>query len=104
MLQPQTLPLSFAHPVNVVPLEEVLSSYELPFQVAVREALVWEGFDLMAGLPNLQLAREILSSIAWLGESGYDRSWKSLKKFLEWADHQGVLVDLGKELTTQTIS
>lgn len=98
MLQTQTLPMSFAHPVNVVPLEEVLSSYEAPFQAAVREALVWEGFEFTkGGLPNLQLAREILTSIRWVGESGYDHSWNSFRKFLEWADHQGVLVNLESE-------
>ena len=97
MLQTQTPPMSMAQPVNVVSLENVLSSYDPAFQTAVREALLWEGFELTGGLPNLQLAREILSSIAWLGESGYDRSWESFRQFLEWANHQGVLVNLGFE-------
>lgn len=99
MLQSQITPLSMVHPTNVVSLEEALVSYDLPFRAAVREALVWEGFEFTGGLPNLQLAREILSSIRWLGENGYSRSWDSFRKFLEWADHQGILVDLCAEPT-----
>jgi len=99
MFRSQITPLSMAHPTNVVTLEEALVSYDLPFRAAVREALVWEGFEFTGGLPNLQLAREVLSSIRWLGENGYSRSWDSFRKFLEWADQQGVLLDLCAEPT-----
>jgi hypothetical protein len=99
MLQTQTLPTSMVQPVNVVSLDQILSPYEPAFQAAVREALLGEGFDMMSPLPNLQLAREILGAIHWLGESGYDKSWESFRQFLEWAGLRGVLVNLGYEPT-----
>jgi len=97
MLQTETLSMSMTAPVNVVSLDSVLATYDPAFRTAVREALLWEGFELSGGLPNLQLAREILASIAWLGNSGYGHSWESFRKFLDWAGHQGVLVNLGFE-------
>jgi hypothetical protein len=98
MLHSETLSTAVTPPVNVVSLENVLAAYDPAFQTAVREALLWEGFELTGGgLPNLQLAREILVSIGWLAQSGYGRSWESFRQFLEWANHQGVLVNLGFE-------
>jgi hypothetical protein len=81
---------------NVVALSEVLGAYESPFQIAVLEALAVEGFDMGSGLPNLQLAREIQDSIGGAMEhQGLGAPWESLRSFLEWADRQGILVDLG---------
>ena len=98
MLYSETLPTSMVQPVNVVSLDNLLAEYDPAFRSAVREALIWEGFELTgSGLPNLQLAREILSSIGWLSESGYGRSWEAFRQYLEWAGHQGVLVNLGFE-------
>lgn len=97
MLQSESLSMPVAQPVNVVSLENVLSSFDPSFRTAVREALLWEGFELTGGLPNLQLAREILISIGWLGESSYSRSWESFRQYMEWAGQQGVLVNLGFE-------
>ena len=97
MLQAETFSMSMVPPVNVVSLEHVLAPYDSSFRTAVKEALLWEGYELAGGFPDLQLAKEILNSIGWLGESGYGRSWESLKQFLEWASQRGVLVNLGFE-------
>lgn len=91
--QPQVIPQA----ANVVCLDDVLSPYDGAFRAAVREALVWDGFEFTKGIPNLQLAREILVSIGWLSEIGHGSAWSSLRRFLEWADRQGVLVNLGFE-------
>jgi hypothetical protein len=83
---------------NVVPLDEVLGAYESAFQVAVRKALLEEGFDTGRGLPNLQLAREIRDAIGWfLEDRDFDQDWESLRLFLEWADCRGILVDLSPD-------
>ena len=80
---------------NVVALDEVLTAYDTLFQIAVHNALVKEGFELGYGLPNLQLAREIREAIGWsLEDQGFGVAWESLHWFLEWAEHQGILVDL----------
>jgi hypothetical protein len=83
---------------NVVALDEVMDAYDARFQRAVREALAKEGFEVGSGLPNLQLAREIQDSIGWfLENTGFRASWESLRLFLEWADRQGILVDLSQD-------
>jgi len=98
MLYTETLATFMVQGVNVVSLESVLSTYDPAFRTAVREALLMEGFELSgSGLPNLQLAREILNAISWLGEGGYGYPWESFRQYLEWASHQGVLVNLGFE-------
>jgi len=98
MLHTETLPTSMVQAVNVVSLESVLAGYDPAFRTAVREALLWEGFELSgSGLPNLQLAREILNAIGWLGEGGYSLAWEPFRQYLEWASRQGVLVNLGFE-------
>jgi hypothetical protein len=80
---------------NVVTLEELLGAYGSLFRVAVQKILVDEGFELGSGLPNLQLAREIQDSIGWfLEDQGFETDWESLQLFLEWADRQGILLDL----------
>ncbi len=80
---------------NVVALDEVLDAYDTRFRLAVRRTLLEEGFELGMGLPNLQLAREIREAIGWSLENlGFEQDWDSLKLFLEWAERQGVLVDL----------
>jgi len=88
---------------NVVCLDDVLSPYDGAFRAAVREALVWDGFEFTGGIPNLQLAREILVSIGWLAEIGHSSAWSSLRRFLEWADNQGVLVNLGLEPSLRAV-
>ncbi len=83
---------------NVVALEEVLSAYDDPFRIAVQETLLVEGFELSSRLPNLQLARDIQEALGGaLVEQGYGAPWESLQYFLEWAEHQGILVDLSLE-------
>lgn len=83
---------------NIVPLDEVLGAYERAFQSAVRKALLAEGFEVGRGLPNLQLAREIRDAIGgFLEDLGFDQEWESLRLFLEWADFQGILVDLSPD-------
>lgn len=85
--------------VNVVALCEVLEAYDSPFRTAVHSALIEEGFDLGGRLPNLQLAGEIRDAIGGsLGSQGFDLAWESLRLFLEWAGHQGVLLDLCPDL------
>jgi hypothetical protein len=80
---------------NVVALEEVLGTYGRLFQLAVRHVLFEEGFEIGNGLPNLQLAREIRDSIqGFMENQGFEADWESFQSFLEWADRQGVLVDL----------
>lgn len=82
--------------VNVVALDEMLEAYDSRFRLAVQQTLVEEGFELGTGLPNLQLPQEIRDAIGWsLENQGFDQDWDSLKLFLEWAEHQGILVDLG---------
>ncbi|HNX95474.1 MAG TPA: hypothetical protein PKL14_09960 [Holophaga sp.] len=92
--QPSTLPMTFSMTANVVCLDEVLSSYQSPFRAAIREALAWEDFEFTQGIPNLQLAREILVSIGCQSDFGDTQAWNSFRRFLEWADRQGVLVNL----------
>jgi hypothetical protein len=80
---------------NVVALDDVLDAYDSRFRLAVHRALLEEGFELGMGLPNLQLAQEIREAIGWFLENeGFDQDWSSMKLFLEWAEHQGILVDL----------
>jgi hypothetical protein len=91
---PYSLPFG-AISANVVALDEVLGAYETRFQGAVHRALLQEGFEVESGLPNLQRALEIRDAIGWfLKNQGYEAAWESLQMFLEWADRQGVLVDL----------
>jgi hypothetical protein len=83
---------------NVVTLNEVLSAYDTRFQLAVRQVLLGEGFDMGSGPPNLQLAREVQESIGWsLANQGFASDWESLQLFLEWADRQGTLLDLNPD-------
>jgi hypothetical protein len=80
---------------NVVALDEVLTAYDPRFQVAVHRILLEQGFEVDGGLPNLQLAMELRDAIGGsLEDQGYGLDWESLDWFLEWADHQGILVDL----------
>jgi len=82
--------------VNIVALDEVLGAYDMAFRTAVHRALIEEGFERGTGLPNLQLARDIQDAVGWFLEShGFRPAWESLRLFLEWADRQGILVDLG---------
>jgi hypothetical protein len=61
----------------------------------VYRSLLEEGFELGVGLPNLQLAGEVREAIGWSMENrGFSQEWDSLKLFLEWAEHRGVLLDL----------
>jgi hypothetical protein len=83
---------------NVVTLDEVLGDYDSLFQIAVHRILLAEGFEIGSGLPNLQLAREIQEAVGWcLEDQGFKADWESLQLFLDWADRQGILVDLNPE-------
>ncbi len=84
--------------VNVVALDEVLGAYDGLFRLAVHKALLEDGFEMGNGLPNLQLAREIREAIGcFLEAQGQEAPWESLKLFLEWAERQGILVDLSPD-------
>lgn len=80
---------------NTVALDEVLDAYDTSFRLAVRRILREEGFETAGGFPELQLARDIRDAIGWeLGRQGYVAAWESLRLFLDWADRQGILLDL----------
>lgn len=82
--------------VNIVPLDEMLEAYDSRFRLAVQQSLIEEDFEPGSGLPNLQLPQEIRGAIGWsLENQGFDEDWDSLRLFLEWAEQQGILVDLG---------
>lgn len=90
---------------NVVGLDEMLDAYDSRFRLAVQRALLEEGFEPGVPWPNLQLAREIRDAIGWaLENQGFDQDWDSLKLFLEWAEHQGILLELGAAPDRQRVT
>ena len=82
---------------NVVSLDEILEGYTPGFRQAVCQALAAEGFELDSDLPDLQLAREVQASVGgFLDAQGYEPELMALQRFLDWAEREGVLVDLGR--------
>lgn len=80
---------------NVVALEDVLEAYDSLFRIAVHKTLIEEGFELTPDLPNLQLARELRDAVGGsLVNQGFEEAWDSFALFLEWAEQQGILLDL----------
>ena len=80
---------------NTVALDDVLDTYDTVFRLAVHRVLREEGFELACGFPELQLARDVRDAVGWeLQRQGYEAAWESLRCFLDWADCQGILLDL----------
>jgi hypothetical protein len=80
---------------NVVSLDDLLADYDLCFRAAVCRALAEQGYELGSELPNLQLARELQASLgAFLEAQGFEPELTLLQRFLDWAEREGVLVDL----------
>lgn len=82
---------------NIMALGDLLAGYDEAFRIMVCRSLAEEGFEFYSDLPNLQLAREIREVVGWsLDNQGFDQELAHLQMFLEWADHQGVLVDVSQ--------
>lgn len=79
---------------NIIPLEMFLEGTPAAFRLAVRNALLEEGFDLDETLPNLQLVSHILESVSALRHHEPHDVWDPFVAALRSADRKGVLVDL----------